>query len=73
MRKIELVAATALWLDAPLVIHDRDVDKVPGLRVLTLHADWQIREQDVGASPSSPLWLGERSVASKWSYECASR
>jgi predicted nucleic acid-binding protein len=57
-------AATALWLDVPLVAHDRDLERVPGLRVLTLHRDWQVREEGVGASLSSPLWLGERSVAS---------
>jgi tRNA(fMet)-specific endonuclease VapC len=28
-------AATALWLDVPLVAHDRDLEGIPGLRVLT--------------------------------------
>jgi predicted nucleic acid-binding protein len=30
-------AACALWLDVPLVTHDRDLEALPGLRVLTLH------------------------------------
>ena len=59
-------AATALWLDVPLVIHDRDVEKVPGLRVLTVHADWQVREERVDTSLSAPLWLGERTVAAHY-------
>lgn len=28
-------AATALWLDVPLVAHDRDLERVPGLRVVS--------------------------------------
>ena len=52
-------AATALWLDVPLVAHDRDLEGVPGLRVLTVHANWQVRETDRGAYEGGPLWLGE--------------
>ena len=52
-------AATALWLDVPLVAHDRDLERVPGLRVLTIHSDWQVREEGFGTSESLALWLGE--------------
>jgi predicted nucleic acid-binding protein len=52
-------AATALWLDVPLVTHDRDLEKIPGLRVLTLHSDWQVREEGDDIGMGSPLWLGE--------------
>ena len=54
-------AATALWLDVPLVTHDRDLERVPGLRVLTAHADWQVREEGGGVG-MVPLWLGERNA-----------
>jgi predicted nucleic acid-binding protein len=53
-------AATALWLDVPFVTHDRDLEKVPGLRVLTVHSNWQVREEGVGTWHSSGLWVGER-------------
>ena len=53
-------AATALWLDVPLVTHDRDLERVPGLRVLTVHTDWQVREEGGGIGTGGPLWLGER-------------
>lgn len=47
-RPIELadawVAATALWYDIPLVTHDRDFERIPGLKVITLHGGWQVRE-----------------------------
>lgn len=52
-------AATALWLDVPLVAHDRDLQRVPGLRVLTIHADWQVREEGFGIPETAGLWLGE--------------
>lgn len=58
-------AATALWLDVPLVTHDRDLERVPGLRVLTVHADWQVREEGLIPSHGAALWLGERSVATR--------
>lgn len=41
-------AATALWHEIPLVTHDRDLEGIPGLRVLTLHDDWQVREPRIG-------------------------
>ena len=53
-------AATAIWLDVPLVTHDRDLEKVPGLRVLTLHELWEVREEGIGGRAGGPLWLGER-------------
>jgi len=47
-RVIELadawVAATALWYDLPVVTHDRDLERIPGLSVLTLHDGWRVRE-----------------------------
>ena len=55
-------AATALWLDVPLVAHDRDLEGIPGLRVLTLHRSWEVREEGVLSSASEPLWLRETSV-----------
>ena len=54
-------AATAIWLDVPLVTHDRDLEKVPGLKVLTLHEQWEMREEGIGVRVGGPLWLGERS------------
>ena len=53
-------AATALWLDVPLVTHDRDLEMVPGLQVLTIHAGWQVREEGVAGLRGAPLSLGER-------------
>jgi predicted nucleic acid-binding protein len=38
-------AATALWLDVPLVAHDWDLEGIPGLQVLTVHQNWQVREE----------------------------
>jgi predicted nucleic acid-binding protein len=55
-------AATAVWLDVPLVTHDWDLEKVPGLRVLTLHKNWEVREEGSGVSAGGPLWLGERGL-----------
>jgi predicted nucleic acid-binding protein len=52
-------AATALWLDVPLVTHDRDVEGIPGLRVVTAHTVWRVCEDGFGNSSSAPLWLGE--------------
>lgn len=50
-RRIELPdawnAATALWHEIPLVTHDRDLEGIPGLRVLTLHDDWRVREPGI--------------------------
>jgi predicted nucleic acid-binding protein len=53
-------AATALWLDVPLVAHDWDLEGIPGLRVLTVHENWQVREEGAVLSDGGPLWLGER-------------
>ena len=53
-------AATAIWLDVPLVTHDRDLEKIPGLRVLTMHADWQVREEGAWSAHSKGVWLGEQ-------------
>jgi predicted nucleic acid-binding protein len=62
-------AASALWLQVPLVTHDRDHEGIPGLQVLTLHDDWRIGEEHAlcdeehGAITAlrggGPLWLGE--------------
>jgi predicted nucleic acid-binding protein len=59
-------AATALWLDVPLVAHDWDLEGIPGLRVLTVHENWQVREEGSIPSELGPLWLGERSVEARY-------
>jgi tRNA(fMet)-specific endonuclease VapC len=61
-RPIELadawIAATALWFDVPVVTHDRDLERIPGLQVLTLHDNWQVRDSDrVDVKPSASLCL----------------
>lgn len=43
------IAATALWYDLPVVTHDRDLEGIPGLRVLTLHDEWCVRDNIVPA------------------------
>jgi predicted nucleic acid-binding protein len=53
-------AATAIWLGVPLVTHDRDLEGVPGLRVLTAHQEWRVREEGSGIGMGGQLWLGER-------------
>lgn len=53
------VAAAALWLDVPLVTHDRDLEGIVGLRVLTAHKDWCIREMECDAYESPSLWMGD--------------
>jgi tRNA(fMet)-specific endonuclease VapC len=60
------IAATALWLDVPLVAHDRDLEGIPGLRVLTVHKHWQVREEGSILSEGEPLWLGERCVGARY-------
>ena len=55
-----LSAATALWLDVPLVTHDRDLEGIPDLRVLTAHQEWRVGEEGSGLGMGAPLWLGER-------------
>jgi tRNA(fMet)-specific endonuclease VapC len=37
-------AATAIWLGVPLVTHDRDLEGIPGLQVITLHDSWRVGE-----------------------------
>jgi predicted nucleic acid-binding protein len=51
------IAATALWYDLPLVTHDRDLEAIPGLRVLTLHEGWRLRDS-AAAHYSTALTLG---------------
>ena len=63
-------AATAIWLDVPLVTHDWDLERVPGLRVLTLHEHWEVREEGSGVSAGGPLWLGERSFGYRRADVC---
>lgn len=53
-------AACALWLEVPLVTHDRDHEGIAGLRVLTLHDRWEVRETDRGSFDGGPLLLSER-------------
>ena len=47
-REIELadawVAVTALWHELPVVTHDQDLERIPGLDVLTLHDGWRLRQ-----------------------------
>jgi predicted nucleic acid-binding protein len=59
-------AASALWLDVPLVTHDRDLEGIVGLRVLTAHREWWVRETDRDAFEGGPLWMGE-SPPRSWS------
>jgi tRNA(fMet)-specific endonuclease VapC len=59
-------AATALRLDVPLVAHDRDLEGIPGLRVLTVHENWQVREEGSVLSAGKPLWLGERCARARY-------
>jgi predicted nucleic acid-binding protein len=59
-------AATALWLDVPLVTHDWDLEGIPGLQVLTIHQNWQVREEGSLLSASEPLWLGSGGVGTRY-------
>jgi predicted nucleic acid-binding protein len=52
-------AACALWLDIPLVTHDRDLEGIPELRVLTVHNEWRVGEEARGECASSGIWTGE--------------
>jgi tRNA(fMet)-specific endonuclease VapC len=52
-------AATAMWLDLPLVTHDRDLEGIPGLRVLTVHQQWRVGEESFATWARGGLWLGE--------------
>jgi predicted nucleic acid-binding protein len=58
-------AATALWLDVPLVAHDWDLEGIPGLQVLTIHQNWQVREEGSVISEGGPLWLGSRGIGAR--------
>src|SRR5690242_11709894 len=58
--------ATALWLDVPLVAHDRDLERIPGLRVPTVQTDWEIRERDLTTSHPAALWVGERCAGARY-------
>jgi predicted nucleic acid-binding protein len=51
-------AACALWLDIPLVTHDRDLEGIPDLRVLTLHDNWRVGEESLCPDGSTGLWIG---------------
>ncbi len=61
--KLFSAASNILWLDVPLVAHDRDLERVPGLRILTIHADWQVREEGLWTSQTAALWLGKERAA----------
>ena len=52
-------AACAIWLDVPLVTHDRDLEGIPGLRILMAHTRWCVREGGSEAHESGILWLDE--------------
>ena len=51
-------AACALWLDVPLVTHDKDLQGIPDLRVLTVHDKWRIGEETLGETAPSGIWIG---------------
>ena len=63
-------AACALWFDVPLVTHDRDHEGIRGLRVLTLHRDWQVGEENFEISNSVGLWIGERQPWRRAASDC---
>jgi predicted nucleic acid-binding protein len=63
-------AATALWLDVPLVTHDWDLEGIPGLQVLTVHQNWQVREEGSVPSAGEPLWRGGRGNGSAGTRGC---
>jgi predicted nucleic acid-binding protein len=48
-------AACAMWLDVPLVTHDRDLEGIVGLQVLTVHTEWRIGESDHASGGSGRL------------------
>ena len=52
-------ATCALWLEVPLVTHDRDLEGIPDLRVITVHDGWRVGEERMGYVASSGSWLGE--------------
>ena len=57
-------AACALWLDVPLVTHDRDLEGIPDLRVITVHDEWRISEETIGESAPSSI-LSTREACSR--------
>jgi predicted nucleic acid-binding protein len=65
-------AACAICLDVPLVTHDRDHERIPGLRVLTVHNEWRVRETDRDAFESGPLLLSESPSRSQPLRACGS-
>ena len=56
-------AACALWLDVPLVTHDKDLQGIPDLRVLTVHHGWRVGEEAMAEAVPSGLWIGESARA----------
>lgn len=56
-------AACAPWLDLPLVTHDRDLEGIPDLRVLTLHDQWRVGEETMGDAAPSGIWTGQSARA----------
>jgi predicted nucleic acid-binding protein len=52
-------AACALWLDVPLVTHDRDLEGIPDLRVITVHDEWRVGEETMGEAAPRGIWTGE--------------
>jgi predicted nucleic acid-binding protein len=56
-------AACALWLDVPLVTHDKDLQGIRDLRVLTVHDKWRIGEETMGEAAPSGIWMGESARA----------
>ena len=52
-------AACALWLDVPLVTHDKGLQGIPALRVLTVHHGWRVGEETMAEVVASGLWIGE--------------
>jgi predicted nucleic acid-binding protein len=56
-------AACAMWLGLPLVTHDRDLEGIPGLRVITAHDAWQVGEATTGYAGSTGIWTGESTAS----------
>ena len=56
-------AACAMWLDLPLVTHDRDLEGIPGLQVITAHDAWEVREATTGDAGTIGMWTGESTAS----------
>jgi predicted nucleic acid-binding protein len=56
-------AACALWLDVPLVTHDKDLEGIPDLRVITVRDEWRVGEETLGEATPSGIWIGESARA----------